>query len=112
MLDDLYGTPVPDPPPGCDVLLEIDVQGARQVLAAHPDAVCIMLLPPSVEAQRARLRERGDSEEHVKRRIALGSEEEAEGRKLASHLIVNGDLEAAVEEVSAIIEEARRKQGE
>lgn len=107
VLDDLYGTPVPEPPEGYDVLLEIDVQGARQVLSVEPEAVCIMLVPPSVQVQRDRLVERGDSEEHVRRRIELGAVEEAEGRLIARAVIVNEDLEAAVEQVAAIIASAR-----
>ena len=108
VLDHLYGTPVPDPPPGRDVVLEIDVQGARQVRAIDPDALCILLVAPSVDAQAARLRNRGDTEEHVSRRIALGRREETEGRELADHVLVNDDLDAAVEQLSAIIDAARR----
>ncbi|MHB8243982.1 MAG: nucleoside/nucleotide kinase family protein [Acidimicrobiales bacterium] len=107
VLDHLYGTPIPEPPAGCDVLLEIDVQGARQVMAAHPDATAILLLAPSAEVQEARLRTRGDSEQHVQRRIALGQTEEREGRDLAAHVVVNDDLESAVEQLSAIIDAAR-----
>jgi guanylate kinase len=107
VLDHLYGTPNPEPPPSCDVLLEIDVEGARQVLEAHPDAVAILLLAPSIEDQRSRLRRRGDSEEHMQRRIELGRSEEEEGRRLARHVVVNDDLESAVDQLSAIIASAR-----
>ncbi len=107
VLDDLYGTPIPSPPPGKDLVLEIDVQGARQVLEIDPEAVCILLVAPSVEAQSARLRARGDSEEHVSRRIALGEKEVAEARRIADAVVVNDDLESTVSELAAIIEAAR-----
>ncbi len=80
-LDNLMGTPMPEPPPGTDVLLEIDVQGAEQVLARRPDATVIMLLPPSPEVQAARLAARGDDEEHIRRRVALGGDEVARGQQ-------------------------------
>ena len=69
------GTPIPDPPLGSDVLLEIDVQGAEQVLGKRPDATVILLLPPSSEVQAHRLKARGDSEEHIRRRVELGQAE-------------------------------------
>ena len=71
-LGNLYGTPRPEPPEGSDVLLEIDLQGARQVLAAHPDATVVLLMPPSPDAQRARLVARGDDPDHVARQAGQG----------------------------------------
>lgn len=106
-LDNLYGTPVPEAPPGSDVLLEIDVQGARQVLERLPSAVVVLLVPPSSEELEARLRRRGDSEDHVRRRLEVGLRELAEGRALATQIVVNDDLERAVSEVAAIIDAAR-----
>lgn len=106
-----YGTPLLDPPAGRDVLLEIDVQGARQVLEREPTALCILLEPPSVEEQERRLRARGDSEEQVRRRVELGREEVVQARELADAVVVNDDLDATVERVAAIIETARRRGG-
>jgi guanylate kinase len=102
-LGHLYGTPTPEVPPGHDVLLEIDVQGARQVRAADPDAVVVLLVAPSPEAQAERLRARGDDEEHAARRLELGSREEAEGRQIADHVVVNDTTDRAVGEVLGIL---------
>jgi guanylate kinase len=103
----LYGTPWPAPPPGRDILLEIDLQGARQVKSRHPDAVVVLLEPPSEEVQRARLRARGDPDDQVRLRIATGRQEVAEGRVLADHVVVNDDLDHAVSQVAAIVAAAR-----
>lgn len=100
---ELYGTPWPDPPAGADVLLEIDLQGAAQVRRRHPDAVVILVVAPSAEVQATRMRERGDGEEQVQARLALGREEERAGRELADHVVVNDDLDRAVEEVADIL---------
>lgn len=108
-LGNLYGTPVPEPPPGSDVLLEIDLQGAEQVLDKCPEAIVVLLLPPSVEVQRERLVSRGDSEEHVRKRLDKGREEVLRGRKLAQFEVVNGDLEQALEELAGIVLSTRRK---
>jgi guanylate kinase len=106
-LDHLMGTPIPDPPPGADVLLEIDVQGAEQVLAKRPDAVVILLLPPSPEVQAQRLAARGDSEEHIRRRVELGRAELERGAKIAAHTVVNDNLGQAVAQLTAIVERTR-----
>ena len=102
-----YGTPWPDPPEGHDVLLEIDVQGAAQVRSRHPDAVVVFVEAPSREAQEQRLRGRGDREDLIARRLAAAPEEERAGRALADHIVVNEDLDRAVEEVAAILESHR-----
>jgi guanylate kinase len=106
-LGNLYGTPIHDPPSGCDVLLEIDLQGARQVREHDEGAVLILLTVPSVEVQRARLRARGDSEEHVQRRLAAGAEEERQGRLIADAEVVNDDLLQATAEVAGIVDRYR-----
>jgi guanylate kinase len=99
----LYGTPWPDPPAGADVILEIELQGARQVKERHPDAVLVLLVPPSPAVQAERMRARGDDEEHVRARLAIGAREEAEGRGIADHVVVNDDLDRAVAEVAGIL---------
>lgn len=109
--DNLYGTPMPHPPPGRDVLLEIDVQGAEQVLARDPDALVILVVPPSRDAQEARLRARGDDDAHIRRRLGMSAHEEEVGRRLASAVVVNDDLERAVDEVAAIVERRRHHRG-
>ncbi|HZT64850.1 MAG TPA: guanylate kinase [Acidimicrobiales bacterium] len=106
-LDHLYGTPFPEPPPGRDVLLEIDLQGAVQVRRRDPEAVVILLVPPSPEVQADRLRRRGDPEDQIARRLAVAEGEVGEGTRLADHVVVNDDLERAVEEVAGIIRSHR-----
>jgi len=106
-LGNLYGTPVPSPPPGSDVLLEIDIQGAQRVVALDPGAVVILLVPPSDEVQKARLVARGDPAEHVERRLARGREEVRLGRSLATHVVVNDQVERAVDQVAGIVADAR-----
>ena len=108
----LYGTPIPDPPPGKDVVLEIDLQGARQVIQSNPDVLLVLLLPPSVEQQTERLRGRGDEEEEVVRRIAKGIEEERLGRSLTRHVVVNSDRDQAVAQVAGILEGHRKQRGD
>ncbi|HEX2275217.1 MAG TPA: hypothetical protein VHG90_15220 [Acidimicrobiales bacterium] len=106
-----YGTPVPEAPPGHDVLLEIDVQGAVQVRARHPDAVVVLVVAPSRRAQEQRLRGRGDDEATIARRLAEAEREEAAGRQLADHVVVNDDLARATDEVAAIVESHRTRRG-
>ena len=106
-LGNLYGTPVTDPVPSRDVLLEIDLQGARQVRRLRPDATLVLLLPPSPEVQAERLRARGDDEAHVARRLAEGAEEERQGRRLADAVVVNDTVAQATADVASILGDRR-----
>lgn len=107
-LGDLYGTPVPDTALDGDLLLEIDVQGAAQVLDRHPDALAVLLVAPSADVQRERLVARGDRPDQVERRVAKAAEEESAARALGAHVIVNDVLDDAVDELAALI--GRRRQ--
>jgi guanylate kinase len=95
-------------PPGNDVVLEIEVQGARQVHALDPEALLIFVVPPSPEEQERRLRGRGDPEEIVLRRLAKAAEETDAARELGAIEVVNDDLDRAVAEILQIIDEHRR----
>jgi guanylate kinase len=106
-LDYLQGTPTPEPPEGQDVVLEIDVQGARQVRERHPDALLVFVDAPSRDEQRRRLEGRGDAPGRVAERLAIAEAELAAARDLGMHHVVNDDLEAAVAEVQAYIAAGR-----
>ena len=105
-LGNLYGTPWPEAEDR-DVVLEIDVQGAAQVLERSPDALFILLEPPSAEVQAERLRGRGDPPEQAERRIAVAQGELAEGRRLGAICIVNDDLDRTVAHCQRLIAERR-----
>jgi guanylate kinase len=108
--DYFMGTPQPDPPPGQDMVLEIDIRGAQQVRERYPDAVLIMVLPPSRQELERRMRERGDPEDLVQARLELGEKEERDGRRLADHIVVNDDVNRAVEELAGIVERHRSQE--
>jgi guanylate kinase len=88
---------------GNPVVLEIEVQGARQVRESLPDAVQIFILPPSEEALRARLIGRGtDDAAEVDRRLAVAAEELAAAAEF-THRVTNDDLPEAADELAAIV---------
>jgi guanylate kinase len=97
---------------GAAVVLEIEVQGARQVRAAVPDAVLVFIAPPSPQALRERLLARGtDDAEEVERRLRV-AEEELRARREFRHVVVNDRLEDALEQLTAIVAgELRRSPG-
>jgi guanylate kinase len=106
-LGNYYGTPMPEPDPGADVVLEIEVDGARQVKAIRPDALLIFVLPPTRDEQERRLRGRGDRPDTVLARLRKAEDEEPVGMALADHVVVNDDLDETVERMLKIIDRAR-----
>ena len=97
---------------GRSALLEIDVQGARQVRERVPEAVLILLEPPSLEELRRRLRHRGTEDaERLERRLAT-AEQELEAGTWFDHRVVNDDLERASSQVAAIIGETQSPPGQ
>jgi guanylate kinase len=85
------------------LVLEIEVQGARQIRAAMPETVQVFIAPPSVEALRARLVGRGtDAPEDVEARLATALEE-LEAEKEFEYVVVNDRLEQATDELADIV---------
>jgi guanylate kinase len=90
---------------GTPVVLEIEVQGARQVRAAMPEAVQVFIAPPSVADLRLRLEGRGtDDAAEVRRRLRVAEEELAAQPEFA-HVVVNDDLEQALASLTRIVSE-------
>ncbi len=79
---------------GRSILLDIDVQGARQVRAKMPQAVSVFILPPSVASMEARLRARGDPPEVIARRMQQSHAQLAAAPEY-DYLVLNDDLPAA-----------------
>jgi guanylate kinase len=93
---------------GRDVLLEVDVQGARSVRGRAPGAVMVFLRPPSEEELARRLRSRGtEAGPALDRRLAEARREMAEAGEF-DHVVVNDRVEDAVAEVLAIIDGQRK----
>ena len=85
------------------VVLEIEVQGARQVRGALPEAMQVFIAPPSTEVLRARLIARGpDSPEVIRKRLEVAEEELAAQHEFP-HVIVNDDLQRAVQELADLV---------
>src|SRR5207247_4665208 len=88
---------------GIPVVLEIEVQGARQVRAAMPEAVQVFIAPPSLAALRTRLIGRGtDDPAEVERRLQV-AEQELAAQPEFEHVVVNDRLDDALERLTAIV---------
>ena len=102
-----YGTPRDDVEQwlekGRDVILEIEVQGAAQVLGKCPDAVSIFIMPPSMGELEKRLRRRDtEDEEMIRHRLSV-AREELNCVADYQYVVFNGQLEDAVDELNSII---------
>lgn len=106
--DNYYGTPrdavLAALGDGRDVLLEIEVQGARQVRQVMPEALMIFVAPPSTAALRKRLEARADtSEVDIAAKLRIAEEELAAAEDLFDHIVVNDEVDRAASEVLALL---------
>ena len=94
---------------GRDILLDIDVQGTIQLLERYPESVTIFVMPPSIEKLKRRLELRNtDSGEIIARRLENAKMEMAK-KDLYLHVIINDQLNDAIEQLVAVIENYRSK---
>ena len=94
---------------GIDVLLEIDVQGALNVMKKCPDGIYIFLLPPSIDELVSRIKNRGtESDESLQRRIKSATSEIAIGKNY-QYIVINDSVESAVEKIKMILAAERCK---
>lgn len=88
---------------GKNVILEIEIRGAKQVLEKCPDALSIYIVPPTIEELERRLRERStEDEETILKRVAK-AKREMKDIGFYEHIVCNDDLDTAVQEVREII---------
>ena len=88
---------------GYNVVLDIDPQGAKQVMAQWPECVSIFLLPPSYQKLRERLYGRNtDATEEIERRLK-NAKGEIEQAGMYQYVVVNDDLQVALNQVTAIV---------
>jgi guanylate kinase len=98
---------------GCDVILDIDVQGARQVRKKVPEAVTIFVMPPSYAELERRLRERSrpaggasESEESIRRRLEIAKKEIPVCREY-DYIVINDVLQNSIQLLESIVRSGR-----
>jgi len=85
------------------VLLDIDVQGARQIEAHYPDCATVFIMPPSMAALRQRLEARQTDDAATIKKRMVNAEQEVAQKDRYRHIIINDDLSVAVNELVALI---------
>jgi len=89
---------------GRDVLLDIEVEGAKQVRERRPEATMIFIAPPSLQELESRLRGRGDtSDSDILGRLEIARGQLSQAEELFDHVVVNDDLDRATAEVANLI---------
>lgn len=89
--------------PGRWVLLEVDVEGALNIMQMYPQALSIFLQTPSIEEYETRLRQRGtESEEIIQRRLRT-AREELKCAASYTHRVINDDLDRAVQDITGLV---------
>lgn len=97
---------------GNDILLDIDVQGAQQIMRRYPGCITIFIMPPSPEILARRLAGRGtDSKEVIEKRLR-NSREEMARKDLYHYIVINDHLPEAIEELTDIIRRHGNRGGE
>jgi guanylate kinase len=104
----LYGTPESEVKAALDdqvdLILNIEIEGAKQIRRSHPDAVLIFINPPSIDELASRLVGRGDTApDDIERRLSVAAREMAEAPDVYDHIVENVDLERAISEVLSIL---------
>ena len=104
----LYGTPEREVRAALDdrvnLILNIEIEGAKQIRQSHPDAVLIFINPPSLDELANRLFGRGDTApDDIERRLSVAAREIAEAPAVYDHIVENVDLERAINEVLGIL---------
>ncbi len=93
----------------CDLVLDIDVQGARQLTEKIPEAVTIFILPPSRQILEQRLRARGEDREPVIQRRLTDAAEEIRNYKKYDYVLINREVEESGAMLSAIVRAERTR---
>jgi guanylate kinase len=92
---------------GNDLVLDIDVQGARQLKVAIPEAISIFVLPPSREVLEQRLRSRSQDSEEVIRRRLKGAAEEVRNYTQYDYVLINRELEESAARLATVVKAER-----
>jgi guanylate kinase len=94
------------------IVFDIDVQGGRSIQRLHPEAVLVFVLPPSLKELERRLRARGtDGADTIRRRMLTARAEIEQGLAAYDYIVVNDDVDRALEDLHAIVVAERCRRG-